>query len=774
MTDNVQNYIDAARAAQGSATLGLTGGQDNSVRLTARSGWFAKWSASFRKTENRALALRFVGALAERYGMQVATSAVTEAGFRRTMDRGKPLHCRQVLDVTRRADELQQAFREGNRHLAERVWDNHITESHIDQGVPRAQAVIAAKVRTRFRESPSVNRLLDTERITELVRREIIAEGRDGQCLVTAAESARILDKVVNRELDAAYLPARRSALAEMTLQPGTIAFQALSEAYAAHQPRLSCGPQDLTESAKAAFVENLQEALRADAVPADRLQDREALRSFAREHAARFLEQRECARVAVEGLTFLSSSEKAAISSEIMRNDIPARLVPMLGQAYRNVRADMEVLANPSADVNQQNRSLVSMVSGLHNAVVKSGIRVTTENQNELHEWFCRFLLAPAGPSQIVALEHGFAGKHRLLQGVAEGATWYRVAGPGTKEWCREYKEADGSLSGKPVHSDETWKRAGECSALLLALNDVLGEKVGCRTRRQALDLDDSPNDAAIAALRSFGVPFPAPNRVGHGNQRVPLSDAQTQEMNRQLHIHLADSAHEGVDESGLAKGCSRDLQEDHERYQMQRQLFGQGRTVNQYYIGTTGPLPQDPEAVAGALKQFCTERDVGGGSAVNGEMLRKVSAMAHQATFDCVHMGCMDAQRPDLAMVNGELTGTVENNTYHLFRTEEGEIRLELDQTFKPFWYTPVNGDARADVGVGAARPGHESQQVSLNPKKSLWRTRVEVKFDPHSHDPSIHKVHIEYDFVEGRHDQSAYPYFIRNPDLAEASSR
>lgn len=163
--------------------------------------------------------------------------------------------------------------------------------------------------------------------------------------------------------------------------------------------------------------------------------------------------------------------------------------------------------------------------------------------------------------------------------------------------------------------------------------------------------------------------------------------------------------------------------------------------------------------------------EQDADGHARVNHEMLRKISAMAHRATFDCVHLGCMDLRRPDLAMVNGRIESAVQSVSYKLFRTDDGEVRLHLEQVLRPCWYSPVNGDSPAHAAALTNEPDGGNRRVSLNPNESLWRTGIEMSFDPQTHDPSIYKVDIDYKFVAGRHDQGAYPYFIPDPNQRPA---
>ena len=762
MTD-VQSFLVAAERGNGSAILTLDSDREG---ITARSGRVVRWLANVRKSENRALAERFVDALVDRYGEDPTTAAAAATGLARIRARGKALRVREVREAIQQAQRFQESFSNKNRDWADRIRAAGMRSTYRNDGVPLLRVKIDAVARVRYRENPTMSKLVATDVVERKAQEAIMANSRGGRHLVSTREVAEVLSRVIADELETAYISRRNQAWKAFSLTEGSIAREAFERAAAECEPRLVVRLEQLTPNAVQDLTSRLHEGIRTGRIPADRLDDDAALTEFAHAQAQGFLAERVAAHAAVARLDLggeAGHSEKAALLSLVTRDNIPERFVPAMGRAYEKVREDIAGLTGSSSDAALA-VSIRKIQLAIEKAFLDSNNRIEIENQDRMFEQAWRFLLAPGGEAQAAAILGRFVPADSLLRGITEGASNYRLLFPGTPEWSRKYRGVHESLNGRLVHDEQSRDVASVYSTLMLSLCRILDQSVAGGSEDTELDFERTPGDGAVAALRNYGIPFPPPDRVGASNRRVPLSHPQLAAVKAELRSLLLHSVGEAADESGLAKACLDDLGENHLRYLEQERTQGWGRVVNRYFIDSDQCLPQDPEAVVQALRDFCMEREGEGAGTLNRELLKKVSAMATQDTINCVHWGCMDPNRPDLAIMNGDLRGVVDSIEYRLSRGEDGQIRLRVEQRLRPLWYLPVNKDT--DVEAMGSGEGAIADRIALSPTKSHFRTTVELRFARNAREPIIGNVDLGYRLVEGVHDESESPYIIRNP--------
>lgn len=760
----LQDFLVAADGVGGNATLAIT---SNRSGLTARTGRVARWFARFRTAENDVVARRFVDALCRRYGMELTRRTFALTGFGENLSNGKPLRVRKVAQVVKEANLLQAYTAESNRRWAGRV----LAVAASSGETPEGNTMLADCIRRVVRSSPpfqlinGASKLVDQRAIAPKIHDEIVARSRDGRHAVTPEEIQGIVTHVIRNELKSNYFPARDRAMQAMSLTPGSIAHEALSSVLARQQSSLHIGPGDLTDAAARKLCVRLRSSVADRSFPADRLDNRSELMALAEKEAQRFVTERRAARAAAESLNLLGDfdgAKKAALLAEVTRDCIPAQLVAELGTAYNWVEQDLARLAGPLTPKQLQD-SISEIFNAITMAYQNAEIQPNPDNQAELNGCAWRFLLAPGGASQAQAIKARLAPADSLLREVGEGATWYAYDFPSSPEWARK-------LDGKGIHDLETRHRAGCYAELVQALGKVLDEIPSPDI--MPLEWNDAPSDGAIAVLRNLEIPFPAPNRVGSADAgEVPLSDSQVREMDTNVRDHLRKSERAGTDDSGLARGCRDYIDGDHRRYREQRNRLGAGRAFVHYFIDSEHSLPQDREVVVRGLRDFCMEGERGS-ERLNRRLLAKVSAMAQRATLECVYAGCMNPLRPDTAIMNGDVRGAIESTAYRLCRGENGEVRLQIEEEIRPYWYTPMNKCAAERYVNGERGDNANPDRMTLSPKGSHFRTRIEVKFDPDTYDPVVDQVSIDYRLIEGVHDSREYPYIIRNPDVRRLS--
>ncbi len=788
---NAQSFRALVGGVDGSATLAFTRNQAREATgITANSRLIARFIARFRTAENNQLTDRFIGALRQQFGQSLTDSVITSSSLSSELGRGNPLrarHVAQLYDRTERARTMNRAANDGLIEAIGRAGDERAAPL---PGIALPGEQIDFLAAKHYRENPTVAVLLDPDLIARKVQNEIRERSGDGRYRVTCQEVTDMMADMIIDDLDEAFRAARQRAIAALSLHsPNSVARLALAGALANHESPLAWVEDNLTTDALDAYSEALCKGIRRGHIAADRLDDTAALEAFAVAEANRLSCEREAARKQLDRLDLADdcdASARAALKFQLTVDSLPVQLVSPLARAYGLVKEDLARLGGRQSRVQLQ--KIIRRVSeAISEAFRQSGIDVSVENQNMMYVQAWRFLLAPGGESGAASILRQFQGSRSLLRDICEGANWYRVEFPSIQAWSRfaavgnvESNPRSPDRRASPGSSASTPKDARHavtvCSTLLLSLHTVVNEKLRTANRVVPLGCNAKPSDAAVAALRDLGVPFPAPDRVGRANRQVSLSKHQRREINAQLHDQLTDSARQGVDVFGLTKGCGQDLKRDHARYLGQQRRVGSGRACNRYYIDSDRCLPQDPDTVSLAMRRFCTEWNSRGEAAVNHELLRNVSAMAHGATFDSVHAACMDPARPELALMNGQIHGIVQHTSYRLSRTASNEPRLHLERLLRPCWYEPQYRCSSADVADGGANESGGDRPVSLNPTRSSFRTRIEVKFDPQTQTPFVYKVRLSYNLVEGIHASNAFPFYIPNPNrpLGDALSQ
>lgn len=771
---DVQSFLNSVQQADDRATLTL---MPNRRDLAVRSGRVAQWFARFRTVENNLIAGRFVNALSQQYGLELTARVVRDTGFAETLARSRPLRARKVREVAARLHDLQGNVKERNERRADEFVAGRISAAGRSAGMPllRSKIEIVVASSPRYSSLCGVANIVDCDAVVRKFQDRVVAQSRDGKHLVTSREFEHLLTRTIEDELASTYAGARGRALERLSLCPGSITHDALVAARAALRPPLNIGPDDLTRDAGQALCGRIKAVVDGD-FPADALDDPEALRALASHEVAGFVAERIAARAEVEALQIpgdFGGRKKAALLAQVSCDNIPARLAQTLGLAYNEVEKDLARLAKPLPREHfLAPQQLQNSISAIHLAISRAfaaaDVKPLVSDQSELHRFAWRFLLAPGGVSGAEAIHGQLAPSDSLLRELGEAATWYGYWFPGPGEWERKYESADRSLHGKRIHTEETRHTAACYAELINSLASVLEEQLGNRVDAVPLGWNDAPADRAIATLRNLGIPFPAPNRLGadKANDDVLLCESQMKEMSTKLGLHLNQSRREKTDVFGIAMGCREYLDEDHERYTELHRRLGSGRAFVRYYIDSEQFLPQDPDAVAQALRNFCLETDGRGNQAANSKMLKKISAMAHHATLDCLYSGCLNPDRPDLAIMDGRIVSATKHTAFRLSRNENNEVRLEIEEELRPFWYLPVNKD-NANRRMGRATDDDASaDRIPLSPTQSHVHTRVAMKFDSRRYNPEIDRVDVDYCLVEGIHDDREYPYIIRNP--------
>lgn len=726
---SVLDVFAAASARYPDAALVLL---PNDRGLTVRSGRITRLIGRFRSAENRAVGLRFLGALKETYGPGIARQASSHNGLGRALGRGKPLDARRVTAVIDNAESLLQINRRHNIAVANNVLEAAATRGGTGAS-PGQPGSAGARSARRYSAHHPGRPLPASHDFTGRVRDAIVSRGRDGQRRVAEEEALGILTELSRLDAQEAEVDA---ALAELDpLREGSIARRALIGAFSQHDIPLDI--DRLTPDAKIAWRDGFAAALDSGTcgvVPAKGLTDG-FLRSCAARVAAGIVEERIRVRAAVERIH--ADTEVAdALLARVTHDNIPADLVPALWRArvWLHYGGDLAALAGGlpqqalAARVNEVGRAI-----GV--ALEESGVALQSADTGRMvrHAW--RFLLAPGGPAAALAIHRQLAQEDCPLPDMAEAAAWYAEAFAEDDESGRV---VDGA-AGRPVrvYPPQSFHAAAAFARTAAGLSAVARELAGTQTGpvRERRPEGNFP-DRTITALRDIGIPFPPPSRVGERNERVPLSTTALAEIDDAFKEYLASAGEPG--ETGLAPECEAFLHaSDRTRNPMHRAR----------YKIDGAEIPRNAAAVVRALREFCTGPD----GRLNADMLKKVSLVANHAPLACAYAGCMNPDRPDLAILNGYPRGVLEAHEYSLSKTRRGAIRLQVTEHVSPVCFYPVNRHTVVPpVGHRQRDDAHPGRFFRLNGDESNFITRVTLSFDGRTCDPVIDNVEIYYDLV------------------------
>lgn len=735
-----QRIAEAQAASPGAVLVLQPGGQD----VTARSGFFARWSGHVRLVENYRATGRFIQAVSEGHGAEIAGEMARSCGMTGALGRARPLTVRNATQALRHAHDRRSVVDQRNEILAECVAR---VEPH-DHSTESVRIAIAQEIASRFSGQSGLMDRIDVNRVAAAVKQSIVEAGGEGTHLIGFREARATRRNVIEHEVAFAslvYSNARAVALIELNpRERGSLVSRLLRDGFARFIPPLDYEEHTLTLDAAEQLHQRFEDAIATGRIPATRLAHHDDLVALAREEVGRFLEERRAARSAIAEHNYLPEAMKLAMLAAVSRDSIPADLARRAAETGFAIGEDLASLVEPL-----ETEDLENMVENLRLATVTSftqpdaGARETNEERE--YRWLWRILLASVSDSQALAILRQLAPNGHL-RGIGEGARWYAEEFGENAEHLRAARSANDLRSFKST--------AGDLANMLDGLWVILGERTGWVAvggRRMAAN--SCPDDQAVASLRNLGIPFPAPGRLGEENPDVPISRPTLEEINEALEDHVRSNGR--IHRSGLSRNCMNFLRSN-ESIRIERfkaRFFIDGREL---------PRKADAKTVARALVEFCTNGDL------DKNMLANVSRLFDHATLDCVYAGCMNPKRPDLAMMDGYPEGVYEGHSYSLWKDDDGRVLLGIAEMITPLFLHRAQ-PAGTDAGEGRAvgdKP-HDAPVV-LSAHKSNFSTRAVVEFDPESCKPEFAELKIGYSLIPGGPER---PYWIPKPEARAA---
>ena len=745
----LQSFLLATQNVHENAILALTSDRRGICTRTRR---VARWISHFRIAQNRELSRRFVDALRKECGDEPARGVTASGDLARILQRGKPLSARQARLAHERVKALKDRIHEQNTRVA-----NALTEDGEGGPGNSLRTAIAEAAQALFPQHHTASRFVNCSLVATAVRQAIVADaGGEGARQVTAAQAKEIVATIARRAVEATFQAAQDAALDALNpRKPNSIAHEVLVEKFAQHAHQLNLEAHRLSPDAIDVCFKRFETAFGTAQILADQFDDEGALRQLADEKLTCFMEERVAACARVDELDFLSGQERAALRAQVIRDDIPGSIVSTLGHAYHQVRDDLDALTKPLPPRDLRHR-VSRLRSAIADALREARADITVENQDRVYRAAWRLLLAPGGAAQSEAILRQLEQDESPLRGVGEALIWYREDFPGTDEWDRTFKNVGDELNDEPIYEkDESRQAAAEYAVVLRTLQHVVAENTGISLGpAQKLEANANPTDETVATVRNLGIPFPAPERVGRYNDNVPLSDGAWDVIKASLNRHV-ERAGRARHSSGLVKETMAFLRAGDRVRAEQRERVGAGFVLDGL------PVLGNAEVVAARLQEFCTDTD----GQLNEEMLAGISLMLNRAPFDCVYDGCMNPDRPDLAIVNGYSRGVFLGHTYSLWKDAADGVRLQVREQVKPVYFHAVDQhsvlpDAAHELDEGA----HPPNPILLS-DDSDFQSVIEVRFDPQTYRPEIQDVRIRYALVQG---MPSKRWFIKHPEL------
>ena len=494
-----------------------------------------------------------------------------------------------------------------------------------------------------------------------------------------------------------------------------------------------------LTPEALARLATDPRSPTRIRETPLHDLRHEDVLHNLPAEVRREFLGERAAAWNLAEELT-LDDDTTAAISRQVLHDDIPVELVAPLANAHVRLKEQLDELGNA-----QSGPELETAMRAIRDAMAQAfddaGQQLTSDNRHRAFKMFWRVVLAPVPEEQAQGIVEQLNRAGSPLRSLGEGAAWYRnecrrqqtapqSAGTGQRphpaaqqtprtaqQPSRTPRQPSASPGprpvGTPTFSRQSIEAATDYSLMMRSLAEVLHEKTGRPTIAPADAGTADVPDRTIAALRNLGVPMPAPRRLGRQNPDTPVSESGIAAICRQLDEHLQ-IASRGSFVQGVSAECLRDIQN------------------NNYVIGNR-QVPGDFDSVKREIAAFCSNPD----GHLNPNLLRNLSMLAYRGGIDCVRRTCLNNSRPDIALFSEDPVLTEVQQVHRLWRDESGNVILES-------WRVGhVKQVRRQDANGGA-------ETVDLDPRRSILDLRVRFGFDGVTGQPSFQGVSIGYALV------------------------
>lgn len=700
------------------------------LNVSARSGPFSRWTGHVHLVENRRARGLFLQAINRRYGAEIARNIATTRGLTGGLRSVKPLTSRKVQEVVQTADRMQSATNEYNLRQSQCVRKIEPQGYYQESVSTEIKAAVAAYVR----DNPTIARKVDSEAVAQKVEQAVMEAGRNGRHLIDAGEARAIRREIVQEQVALAcgdYFVAKARALNALDIhRQGSLTFQALAAGFASFAPPLEYGKDSLTPDAAEELHRRIGDAVNSGEIGADQLDDLEALRALANVEVGRFIVERDAARAAVAALQTTGEERKQALLVRVSRDNIPASLVARAANHSLQLGDKLAGLSNRwSAE------ELEGLVTDIRRAVVStwrtSGDRVDETNEELHYRWVWRMVLASLGEREAKAVLRQLAPGDSPLRAIGEAAAWYG------DEFRKQVQDLP---AAKRIYSDRSFDRASETFRALQWLWATLQENT---------DLDDGdggsmltangrPDDQTIASLRNLGIPFPAPGRLRESNAAVPISRPALAVMREEFEDRVRNSG------TLLNLGVTSTFMEF---------LLANEQTNNRFKArfsidGRFLPPDTDARAVVRALKNFCTNPD----GQVDEALLAQVSRVLNHETLGCMYAGCMNPKLPNLAILNGYPEGVYEGHSYSLWKNDEGDVEVSIEERITPLYFHPFGRNAILRGEYDRARRAAGSPRVVLSGSRSDFRAQVTVNFNAEGYEPVIDQAKIGYTLVPG----------------------
>ena len=490
----LDDFVGAAsRSRRANAHVTLTG--DGHAAVT--TGRLARWRSGRRVAANRATAERFVAALRDRFGNEIANVAASSDGVQRALTSGRALEAQHINEAVFRARRLASDYRAANDRLV-----RTFTEADRSGVSPMDRKIADVSRRLADHGMRGVASVVDSKELAGTVAQALSSASNAAEHLVTTEEAGRIVETVVGRALLRRYDAERTDAMAKMALDaPESISRRALGTA--AQSRGLELDPARLEPGAARGLARRIDEAVRS--LDAASLADDAELERTAAEVASTWVAERAEAVAALAG-TGLDDEAQALVAAQLLRDQTPPALVRHVAAAYGELKGDLDRLGGGLAP-NELQTAFVRIREGMVQAVADAAIPVDVDNQNEVYAQSWRMLLAPGGQTHFESIADQFEPGAALRE-FAEGLGWTRRRFPLTEEGAATMtmnSEWGGvSIAGKPLSV------VSEYQTLVETLSNVVTDVVG---RPGEIDDPDGLGDLStdtLDVLRQMDFPLP------------------------------------------------------------------------------------------------------------------------------------------------------------------------------------------------------------------------------------------------------------------------
>ncbi|MGU9978116.1 MAG: hypothetical protein ACNYNY_05530 [Candidatus Oxydemutatoraceae bacterium WSBS_2016_MAG_OTU14] len=666
---NISNFRTAAQQSPANSRV-LQSGNGQVVATRGGVSWFQTQS---QKSENKQTAEFFLKSIRSHYGEKIAGDVAPLIAA--SLERGKPLHSRQVVRVLNTADEIRPKIIQANRSSIEGFFKEVAT----GQGASRFDMKFNSTVKEYFGKDANLKDIKDMVNFDALKSKVAIGLDQmrmEGRNLISNEDIIETAGNLIVADFQAGLYEQCEKKVDLKDVN--SLASQVLDRAIAQQGSELKLDKltpvarEQLQSLCNTRVQKLLSESIRAIDTGGNAPNLLEGINDGSIVKALdstiqKFVADRTAVYKEVVNLPATSFSEKGEtvnpqemwkLAEAGMHGTLSTEQVRASGTHRMKMLSATtelsELLLNP-VESRQYYSQLGACLKNIQSMTAEVDLGNAHEQNNTLKDLWS-FALASKTPEEINNLKNALTGTNSKIPSLLKGLK-YMEGNFSNYEDCQN----------DPQAYRASQKKASECNAVLSALSEHLDENAVQDKTADFTTLEDA-SDTTIALMRNIGLEVPAPNRLGSENPDAIFSDRTYQKIQKNV-ANLSNIGTRPKIIDGMYEESTRDFHRA--SYKIDGQIIPRGAGIDSETT-TAG--------VKDALIEMCSDEN----NNVIEPLLLSVSKIACQALPGCGLTSIYGMSDPDLLLFRPGLGTTPQNSIeYEISRNDKGGIDVSVAST-------------------------------------------------------------------------------------------